>query len=758
MDELERNWYHLARRTQQLERKMFVKLLEGEPWPALSGTDTRELLRTEAFKHSEYFPPGSSDNASLSAPSSPLRRLRNEYLHHHRIEALPWALQAFRTRDRVSFGTRHPIVHFAALWAPDRLIPWNASRTSSPARGFYEAVEKLRAELIWAEPGDRVSLVVTHHYTEELTATRLSHSLWCAMIPIPQHAVDPALIEELVRQGQWRGVEMARFDLRHGMTGALQLLYRQSELDELAEVLMLGARLNRESEPDEYLLDVMLNEHKLPWPTEATEEDSTPEPSELKVLQQPAAGESTSSADDPGSATREWLRNMEIRRDLQGDTRLDPRWHGFADRFAQQIRSLEETFGGGRWGTLPMTCYSATHGFDGDQSPQVRISKHLDGWYCEVRLGTDDRGRARPAGVGIVPKGWGRGFGVVGGIYEEARDDTTWANGRLFAAGTSPFEVVHEMLLVLTLIHGVSPDDFFALDGYTSWFAEDAGVQQVPDSWLIRIAPNRSAVSSPTEASEESTEARGDEIYPTAVVETGSPIRAFEFQVDDDEVAHFRCRATSADEARAAAARSGHEDALLMADEPIDRAEQTLTARAAALADPLLGPSWAPLIDALAVEIDGLAASQPRVVQTYGMKYRLDPRISPYFQFLRQSDGTVLAEVTGMRNTGPASSEEWPDRLRLLGWRWSGDSIAAARTPMLREEATSPNPTKRFGAHQSGYSIVRSVLSLVTFSWEIDTADLFALVGHDEVFDAAPGLERVNGGKPIFEIRTTDSE
>ncbi|RWR22908.1 hypothetical protein D8Y24_07385 [Agrococcus lahaulensis] len=225
----------------------------------------------------------------------------------------------------------------------------------------------------------------------------------------------------------------------------------------------------------------------------------------------------------------------------------------------------------------------------------------------------------------------------------------------------------------------------------------------------------------------------------------------FEFQVRDDEVTAFRCRAGSIDQAMAWARIAGHESAVLVSQAGVPAGEETDTARAGALEDPLLGPRWMPLVDALAGELDNLPAHRPRTVQTYAAKYWFDPNRSPYFQFLRQADGSVLAEVWGPSAESLHGSPDWENRLRLLGWRLRGDQVASLQTPLLREQLDSPNPTKRFDADQSGFTIVRTVLTMIVFSWEVDDQDLFNLSGHPEVFDSAEGLERVEG-KPIFRI------
>lgn len=738
-DELEQNWYRLARRTQQLERKMFVALLDGEPH---RDSEFQEDV-VVADRHSAYNVPGSAEDTDHGVRASYGLLARPRRFEGDRAEALIWAIRAFRTRERVAFGTRMPIVHFCALWPADAAFRWDVSRPTPPGARYGEAMDDVRSELRWMEPGSIATFVVTQTYLQGLTAARLSPALWCITIPIPDHPVDPALVEALVRSGQWRGTEMARLDLKGGPAGSLQLLYRHHEIDEIADLIMLGARLIRGDEPDEYLVDVMIDERELPSPGETADASPAATPA---ILQKPGSG--TGEPADQSSATLTWRTNIAHRNALHRDPSIDPRWHGFGDHLAQAISGLEESFGGGRWGTLAMTCYSAMHGYDGDASPQVRITATDGGWYCEVRDGTADESRPRSAGLGIVPRGWGRGFAIAGDIHPDAHGDDTWEHGRVFPAATSPFEVVHELLHVLTQGHGVLTDDFFAVDGATNWFAEAPGMQPLAGSWIFRLADARGPVTRDS--------------LPLAVTpspdpgdlrrESAQPLtQVYEMQVDDSETSVFRCRADSAEQAIAIALDAGLHDPLLLAHRPIPVEEQTDRARAAAEHDPLLGPSWMPLIDVLASELDKIEIHRPRTIQSYARVFRFDPNVSPYFQFLRQADGTMLAEVHGPWAGTVGSAPHWEDRVRMLGWRLRGDEESPSSEPLLREQADSPNPTKRFGAERSGYSIVSNVLSMVLFTWEITADDLFALPGHPEVFDASPHLERVNN-KSIFRI------
>ena len=757
-DELERNWYRVARRSQQVERKLLVNLLEcdDDPYEDVH----RDLV--VASRHPAYNLPGSPDDDEHEVRTGFATMGQGRHFEMDRYEALVWAISAFRTRERVAQGDRLPIVHFCALWPADAAFPWDASQPIPPGAGFGQAVEDVRSELRWMEPGSVATFVVTHAYLDGLRAVRLNAALWCITIPIPNHPVDPALIEELVRLGQWRGAEMARLDLRGGPEGSLQLLFRHHEVNEIASFIMLGARLLSEHEPDEYMVDVMIDELDFRWPDEAPEPDPTAPLPELAILQRPSS-DSSATGDETSPAMVAWKTNMDHRAALRSDTRIDPRWHGFGDRFADVIRGLEETFGGGRWGTLAMTCYSAMHAFDGDASPHVRVSAMHGGWYCEVRDGTPDESRPHTAGLGIVPRGWGRGFAIAGDIHPDAHQDDTWDHGRLFPAGTSPFEVVHELLLVLTHGHGVLSGDIFAVDGEANWFAAARGMEPLMGSWVFRLAeatgpsrretPQHSLTTAPEASEPQANEPEANEPEandPKEALAATLP-HVYEMQVDDSETAVFRCRADSPEHAVSSAIDAGFHDPLILAHAPIPPEEQTDRARAAAESDPLLGPGWMPLIDVLAAELDKIEIHRPRTVQTYGRRFQFDPRVSPYFQFLRQADGTMLAEVHGPWSDGASSMPNWEDRVRMLGWRLRGDEVSVTSEPLLREQADSPNPTKRFGAERSGYSIVSNVLSMVLFTWEITAEDLFALPGHPEVFDASPHLERVNN-KSIFRI------
>ncbi|WP_425843687.1 hypothetical protein [Agrococcus sp. TSP3-2-1] len=724
VDEIEGNWYRLARRTQQFDRKMML----FEVGRAMPDGLARHAGGREVFKHTEYFLP------SVAHGQAPAFPPRSGQLLLDREEALAWALGAFATRERVASGERLPSHHFAALWPADRAFPGSAGSAPRLAPGYGDTLEQISRELRWVEPGQIAELIVTHHDLPGLTATRLTPALWCATVPMPPHRVDPWLIEELVRLGQWRGVEMARFDMERGDHGALQLLYRQHEIPELAEVLLLGARLAIGAEPSQYLVDVLV---------EDVEEAELAEPGELPILH-PPTNVDHGGASDQRRAKERWERDMEARGSLRNDPLIDERWHGFADRLASSILALDGDLMGGRLGTLSMTTYAVVHGFDGDESPHVRVIVRDGGWYCQIRSGTDDERSARLQGLGIVPRGWGRGFVLAGEPTVPDEDPSDWSVGRWFPSGTSPFEVAHELLVQLTLHHGITADDPVTIHGLDYWFPRDPATSRLGDSWLLGFSHVRAEASSTPEE---------DADQAPALPPSESPaMRLFEFQVDDQETAMFRCRARDLAEAMTKARSAGVGSPILLAEAAIEQAERTEVARARALDDPMLGPSWMPLIDAIANELDVVDANAPRILQLYAAQFRYDPHVSPYFQFLRQSDGTLLAEVRGPWPEPTSSLPAWEERARMLGWRIRGDEVDPTEEPLLQEQADSPNPTKRFGAHQSGYTIVANVLAMVLFTWEITTKDLFCLVGQPQVLEAQEGFERLEGYE-VFKLK-----
>jgi hypothetical protein len=215
------------------------------------------------------------------------------------------------------------------------------------------------------------------------------------------------------------------------------------------------------------------------------------------------------------------------------------------------------------------------------------------------------------------------------------------------------------------------------------------------------------------------------------------------FSVQDKgaEVLTFSCVARSLEHARRKGMFCEHREMLLLEVRPLEGFEVPAVARELAMANPLVGKDWLPLVDLMAKNL-----SLHRVGRTWGMDVfdHRDPLSSdsPYAQAILDPDGSWRLEV------GPTSllrkiDEQNGELAELMEW-----------LPPL--DSSMPN---YFRVIPPGYSVeyvAATAIQALTVLFGVTTRDGFSLskLSPDDV----PGMESIDPGPdyvlsfPVFGI------
>jgi hypothetical protein len=158
----------------------------------------------------------------------------------------------------------------------------------------------------------------------------------------------------------------------------------------------------------------------------------------------------------------------------------------------------------------------------------------------------------------------------------------------------------------------------------------------------------------------------------------GRQIYSFQVLDPDPECLTFGCVATSLDEAKQKANRAGYTNLILLeARNPVG-VELDEVVELELLANPFVGPEWAPFVDILApaIKVDGVGkfwvltmAPPPYTFGVHGL-----PGDTDFIQAMNEADGSLHLEL-GTVDIVRANDQEKLDFLAFSGWNAPDDHL-----------------------------------------------------------------------------------
>ena len=225
-------------------------------------------------------------------------------------------------------------------------------------------------------------------------------------------------------------------------------------------------------------------------------------------------------------------------------------------------------------------------------------------------------------------------------------------------------------------------------------------------------------------------------IDPGGVVDEGTDQKLYYFSVQDKDAdaLTFACVAQSLEHAKRKAMFCEHRELLLLEVRPLAGIELPEVARALALANPLVGKDWLPLVDLMAANLSLHRAGHTWVVDVFDHRDPLSES-NPYAQAVLDPDGSWRLEV-GPTSLLLESSEDNGGLAELLEW-----------SPPL--DSWMPN---YFRVVPPGYSIeyvAATAIQALTVLFGVTTRDGFSL-SRPSPKDVA-GIESIDPG-PDYEL------
>jgi hypothetical protein len=223
----------------------------------------------------------------------------------------------------------------------------------------------------------------------------------------------------------------------------------------------------------------------------------------------------------------------------------------------------------------------------------------------------------------------------------------------------------------------------------------------------------------------------------------GMPLTVFTFRVNDLDatVPQFGCTAPTLELALVKAAAAGHDDVWLEAERPLAPDETDDAATARILENPMLGPAWLPLVEAVEHITETLHPGEFWAITTYP---GFDPHPAPWAQAVLDIDGEMHLEVCpSITDVGDGADEQY-SALAFLGW-------SDPRMPGVHSEQL-PLPYRRLQPGWNGRSVADVLIEALALACGVAPSDRFSFGElNAERLDRLGVLTRVNGG-PIFEL------
>jgi hypothetical protein len=173
--------------------------------------------------------------------------------------------------------------------------------------------------------------------------------------------------------------------------------------------------------------------------------------------------------------------------------------------------------------------------------------------------------------------------------------------------------------------------------------------------------------------------------------------------------------------------------------------------------NPLLGPEWGALAEAIVFVINKTTKNRTFVITTYGKRFGLDPDTSPYFQAYRDEFGELFVEASANLNCDPPLTDEEFAMMDFLSWDKPAldpeEYLSKDRDPKANNR---PNFERRFSSEVDPTDIAEFMMQTMVVVYGLTEDDFFNFGGREtsDKIEALGKLGRLPGnpGNPDRQI------
>jgi len=148
--------------------------------------------------------------------------------------------------------------------------------------------------------------------------------------------------------------------------------------------------------------------------------------------------------------------------------------------------------------------------------------------------------------------------------------------------------------------------------------------------------------------------------------------------------------------------------------------------------NPLLGPEWAALAEAIVLVIEKTGKNSTFCITTYGKRYGLSPDSSPYFQGVRDEFGELFIEASANLMCDPPLTDEEFEMMEFLSWDKPALTPDEYRNHDHRSESSNqPNFERRFPDSVSPIDIAEYMMQTMVIVYGLTEEDFFNFGGRE---------------------------
>ncbi len=173
--------------------------------------------------------------------------------------------------------------------------------------------------------------------------------------------------------------------------------------------------------------------------------------------------------------------------------------------------------------------------------------------------------------------------------------------------------------------------------------------------------------------------------------------------------------------------------------------------------NPLLGPQWDALAEAIALVIKKTGKNRTFCITTYGLRYGLSPDTSPYFQGVRDEFGELFIEAAANLMCDPPLSDEEFAMMDFLSWDKPAVTPEEFENRDFGAESNDrPNFERRFSDNVDPVDIAEFIMQTMVVVYGLTEEDFFNFGGREtsDQVEALGKLGRLkwSDGNPDREI------
>ena len=148
--------------------------------------------------------------------------------------------------------------------------------------------------------------------------------------------------------------------------------------------------------------------------------------------------------------------------------------------------------------------------------------------------------------------------------------------------------------------------------------------------------------------------------------------------------------------------------------------------------NPLLGPEWDALAEAIALVIKKTGKNRTFCITTYGLRYGLSPDTSPYFQGVRDEFGELFIEAAANLMCDPPLSDEEFAMMDFLSWDKPAVTPEEFENRDFGAESNDrPNFERRFSDSVDPVDIAEFIMQTMVVVYGLTEEDFFNFGGRE---------------------------